>query len=289
MTNKELITIQEWLQKNTRALENTGIESARLDCLLLLESELKKSREWILAHSDTELDSNVEQKLNKMCARRQTRQPLAYIIGSKEFYGHDFFVNKDVLIPRPESEAIIELLKEVVLSEQWRVDSEKPTTNHQPPTIIDIGTGSGCLAITAKLEFPDLHVIATDVSDAALSVARKNAKTLHADIEFKKSDLLSSLPPLHSSIYLANLPYVPNNLITSEEITKEPAEALFSGSDGLDHYQRFWQQIEGLKNKPRAVIIESLKQQHPPMIELAQNAGYHLATTNTLCQLYTLS
>lgn len=267
--------IGEWLIKNVSELETESISSARLDCLLLLEFAHDKPREWVLSHDDTELSNTQLQNLNNLIARRINHEPVAYIIGSKEFYGRDFMVSPDVLIPRPESETMIELLLSL------------PTTDHRPPTIIDIGTGSGCLAITAKLEMPDAKVIATDISEAAIEVARKNAANLKSDIEFLKCDLLPTIDhPLWT--VLANLPYVPEDLITSEEITKEPDLALFSGKDGMDHYRKFWNQVNGLKDKPSYVITESLADQHQSMQNLAQQAGYTLVKTETLAQLFNL-
>ena len=274
------MTIEGWLKTNTVHLTDAGIQSARVDCLLLLENELNKSREWVLGHSEIELKTTQLQRLNTMIARRMKREPIAYIIGSKEFYGRTFFVTPDVLIPRPESESCIEVLTK-----------STPCAKDGPWRILDVGTGSGCLAITAKLELPGAHVIASDISDKALTIARKNAKRLGAEIKFIKSDLLSALSDTNQqlpTIILANLPYVPDNFITSAEITKEPAIALFSGIDGLDHYRTFWHQVNDLDHKPKYIITESLEDQHKPLLKLANNAGYELTETKTLAQLFSL-
>ncbi len=266
------MTISSWLNENIRKLKQAEIESARLDCLLLLGDVLKKKREWIVAHDDTEIDMSHLLELNTKVAQRLTRKPLAYVRSTQEFYGRNFYVDEAVLIPRPESESIINLLL---------------TTNHQPlTTIVDIGTGSGILAITAKLELPDAKVIASDISKDALEVASKNSTNLHADIGFVKSDLLSSIPDLQSSIFITNLPYVPSDLITSPEITHEPAQALFSGQAGLDLYQKFWQQIASLPSKPYIVITESLETQHHSMEEYAKQSGYTLFSTEVLAQKF---
>lgn len=269
-------SISSWLKETETKLKKAGIESARLDCLLLLENELNKAREWILAHPERALSLPEQAELDKKVARRINREPLAYIVGSKEFYGHSFFVNESVLIPRPESEAIIELLKKVMA---------KNNIN----TIIDVGTGSGCLAITAKLLLPGVHVTALDISAGALRIARRNARALKADIQFRKLDIYNGLPKMPKTrphAMLVNLPYVPENLITSEEITKEPAEALFSGEDGMEHYKKFWQQIALLNNKPTHIITESLAVQHQQMPQLASSAGYTLSKTKDLIQLF---
>ncbi len=283
-TNYKLQTISAWLQENTANLQRCAIESARLDCLLLLEFVLEKPRDWILAHDDDLLTDAQTAKLASYVQQRADRTPLAYIIGSKEFYGRTFLVTKDTLIPRPESEAIMTLLRNLVDSGQR---TARPTSNVQPPTIYDIGTGSGILAITAKLEIPTATVIATDISTEALSVAKKNAKNLGADVIFKTANLLPTTHyPLPTTI-LANLPYVPRDMITSPEILKEPDKALFSGDDGLDHYREFWQRISQLNNKPVAVLTESLASQHADLAKLARGTGYCLQETSDLIQLFT--
>jgi len=272
--------IQTWLSESTQKLRHEQIESARLDALILLETELEKSRAWLLAHYVHELSASKISNLNKKLSQRLHHTPLAYIIGSKEFYGRSFIVTEDVLIPRPESEALIELLIGIARLED------------APNTIFDIGTGTGCLAITAKLELGNIHCTAVDCSAPALKVAKKNAAMLQASVRFCKSDLLENVPKMPKTrpyVILANLPYVPEGLITSEEITKEPAEALFSGSDGLDLYRRFWQQVANLKNPPRHIITESLDSQHVALQTLAQIAGYEISKEQDLAQQFTKS
>lgn len=268
------MTIELWLSENIKKLKQAEIESARLDCLLILGDVLRKNREWLLAHDDTEISSSHLLMLNTKVAQRLTHKPLAYIRNTQEFYGRNFYLDENVLIPRPESESIINLL----LSAKYELTT----------TVIDIGTGSGCLAVTTKLELPDTKVVACDISDNALKIAKRNAKNLHANIDFVKSDLLTSIPDLQSSIFLANLPYVPTNLITSPEITHEPTQALFSGTDGLDMYREFWQQVAKLPSKPHAIITESLETQHRAMQEYARQSGYILASTEVLAQEFIL-
>lgn len=271
-------TIGSWLQNAQRQLRGAEIASASIDARVLISHRLGQPPEWIIAHTEHKIEEPMLAVLNNDLARRLDREPLAYIIGSKEFYGHAFFVNKDVLIPRPESESIIEILRDIAAKEEVN-------------TIIDIGTGSGCLAITAKLLFPEVHVTAIDSSQAALRVAKKNARQYHIQIQFRELDIFESLPSMPRTrpyILLANLPYVPEQLITSEEIIHEPAEALFSGNDGLTHYRTFWKQVSNLKNKPDYILAESLQTQHDAMIKLAGTANYKLDKTDILAQQFTL-
>jgi len=267
------MTIAEWLMPAMIRLRNAGVDSPRRDCLVLLEDTIQKDRAWVVAHPEYELDQKVIQTLDKLIARRANREPLAYIRGRTWFYGRFFEVNHNVLIPRPESENFIGLLKDLA-----------------PQKIIDIGTGSGALAITAKLELPGSKIIATDTSSAALAIAQKNAASYKVDIQFVSGDLISALSDeqLKDSVVIANLPYVPEKLITSPEITQEPAEALFSGPDGLEHYKRFWQQLTMPAHKPTYVLVESLESQHPAIESLAQNAGYKLDKADMLIQQFIL-
>jgi release factor glutamine methyltransferase len=272
------MTLEPWLAEAQKILKSSGITSARLDALLLLEDELEKSRSWVLAHPEFILEVPVINRLDDKLTKRARRLPLAYILGVQEFYGRSFKVTPDVLIPRPESEAMIGLLKQL-------------GSSHEINTVIDIGTGSGILAITAALELPGIHVSVSDISEKALKIAKQNARNHSAQIRFYKSDLLDNLPNMPKTrpyVVLANLPYVPESLVTSPEINSEPKEALFSGKDGLTLYRRFWQHVAERKNKPFAIITESLEEQHAPMEELATTAHYRLEKVEVLAQLFVL-
>jgi len=267
------MTLNEWLVPAMVKLRDAGVDSPRRDCLVLLEDTIQKDRAWVVAHPEYELDQKVIQTLDKLIARRTNREPLAYIRGRAWFYGRFFKVNPNVLIPRPESENFIELLKDI-----------------EPRKIIDIGTGSGALAITAKFELPGSEIIATDTSSAALAIAQKNAANHNTDIQFVSGDLIDALSDeqLKDSVVIANLPYVPGNLITSPEIIQEPPEALFSGEDGLRHYRNFWRQIAERSQKPRYILTESLESQHHTQEKLALEAGYKLNKTDVLIQQFSL-
>lgn len=153
----------------------------KLETEILLVEELKVDRSYLNAFSETEISNKQLISLNKKIARRKDGEPLAYILGYKEFYGRTFLVNKNVLIPRPETEALVEtVLKEI---------------SNKELTLVDVGTGSGCIAITLQLEQPHLNVIATEIDPTALSVARKNAHLHRVDekITFVKSNLLEEV------------------------------------------------------------------------------------------------
>jgi release factor glutamine methyltransferase len=265
------MNIGAWLVETMVRLKEAGVDSPRRDALVLLEDMLQKDRAWVTAHPEFELDNKILAALQPLIRRRLQREPLAYIRGKAWFYGRFFALSSSVLIPRPESESFIELLKEL-----------------HPPTIVDIGTGSGALAITAMLELPKSQVYASDTSLAALQLARSNAKAHHAKVTFLHGSLLEPYKnvDLSPAAIAANLPYVPKDLITSPEITQEPQEALFSGVDGLDHYRTLWHEVGMLSKRPPFVLIEALESQHEQLKEQAEKVGYRLKRTETLVQLY---
>ncbi len=266
--------IQQWLGQASKKLSDSGIESARLDVELLLSASLYKPREYLLAHSDQGLSDVELTQTNKWLDRRLNREPIAYILGHKEFYGRDFMVSPSVLIPRPESESIIEILKEL-----------------KPETIVDIGTGSGCLAISAKLELPDSRIIATDISEDALQIARQNASSLNAEITFVVSDLLSGIKAIKSNkpiAIVANLPYVDKSWEFSPETKFEPSLALFTEDDGLKLIKKLVLQAKKKLRKNDSLILEADKRQHKQMSEFAKKHGFEIQKTDGLIVLYTL-
>jgi len=277
--------IDAWLKSSVQQLTEAGIDSARLDCLLLLEDATGKDRGWLLAHSEFELSDEQLETLGKQLNRRARHIPLAYIRGRVEFYGRSFAVNKHVLVPRPESEAMIGLLKDLAVNGDASKADKKAGL-----TIIDVGTGSGALAVTAKLEVPAAAVIGTDIDPACLEVARRNAAALHVDCSFMEADLLS--PDVIASagnnfIILANLPYVPDGYPINRAATHEPKLALFAGIDGLDLYKQLWQQIAGAATKPQAVITEALEDQHHALATIARHYGYLQTAKEGLAQAFT--
>lgn len=274
------MTTSEWLAIATSELENAGISTARLDALVLLEDASGKDRAWLLGHPGFELSSVLVKKLDKQIARRASHIPLAQIRGLSEFYGRKFAINKHVLEPRPESETMIELAKKLAAS-------------HKSLVIADIGTGSGALCTTAKLEIPGASVLASDIDEKCLALARKNASKLGASVEFYRGDLLAAFPyPILNtphSILLCNLPYVPDNFTINPAAMNEPRIAIFGGPDGLDIYRKLFQQIDELKAKPLAILTESMPPQHAALAKVASASGYRLAQTDDFIQIFSHS
>jgi release factor glutamine methyltransferase len=272
------MNIQAWLVEYVNVLQVANISTARLDCLVLLSDELGKDKAWLLSHSEYELQGSEIQNLNTKIAQRVLHIPLAYIRGRVEFYGREFSVDAHTLIPRPETETMIEMLKERVASLELRV------------SIADIGTGSGALAITAKLELPQATVLATDIDPSCLKVAKQNAEILGADITFLEGNLLQPISNLKSQIsnliLLCNLPYVPDDFHINRAATHEPDVALFGGKDGLRLYRTLFEQTQTMRVTPRYILTESLPPQHAELSSIATEAGYSPEATDDFIQVF---
>lgn len=262
------MTIGGWLSDATKELVEAGIDSARLDAEILLAHTLKERRTYVHAHPSDEIDRRLEEIANARLDLRRDRTPLAYIIGHKEFYGRLFAVNPHVLIPRPESEEIITQFREVLGETQMLPDM--PTRR-----LVDIGTGSGCLGITAKLLYPELDVTLLDISKPALRVAQKNARALNAEVETIESDLLTSYP-YSPDFVLANLPYVDQSWEHSPEIEQEPPEALYAAKDGLAIIEKCFDQLSHRIKPGGIAIFEADPRQWTAITEIAKATGFSI-------------
>lgn len=284
------MTIKEILQKSVKILTTKKIESASLDAELLLLYALNKSknkpkpfrndRSWIYAHDDYRLLKPEESIFLKLIKRREKLEPIAYITGKKEFFGLEFYVDKNVLIPRPETEIIIEESLKDILAE---------TAKNKKLTIVDIGTGSGAIAISIadalkKQNIADNYkFFATDISSSALKIAKKNAKIHNCskNIIFKKGNLLKALPKNTKIDYLlSNLPYVRKDyckrlknkcqLPEFYAIKYEPQKALLAGYDGLKCFNDLFRQLPEHINKNTKIFLESDPEQIPRIKKLAK-------------------
>lgn len=268
-------SIAEFLREVERRFSHADIPSPRLDAEVLLSHALGVDRTWLHAHGDKPLQEDFLQTVHELLGRRLNREPIAYIIGAKEFYGREFIVTPDVLIPRPESETMIDILKSLHSS-----ILAKNTRSKEQIFLIDVGTGSGCLGITAKLEIPELDVTLSDVSPAALAVAQKNAERLQADVRVTESSLLSSLQRPASSVHfiLANLPYVDRSWERSPETDHEPALALFAGDGGLELILRLIDQARTVLAPGGYLLLEADPEQHEAIVAHGQQRGLRLET-----------
>lgn len=266
------MTIGGWLSDATKELVEAGISSARLDAEIILAHSLKKPRTYLHAHTSDEIEPRFEEIANARLDLRLDRTPLAYIIGHKEFYGRLFSVTPRVLIPRPESEEIITQFREIL--------GETKLLPHMPTRrLVDIGTGSGCLGITAKLLYPEQEVSLCDNSKPALKVAEKNARALGATVEIIESDLLSNYPYSPDFVF-ANLPYVDEAWEHSPEIEQEPPEALYAAKDGLAVIEKCFDQLSHRMKPGGVAIFEADPRQWTAIVEIARLAGFVVLKTS---------
>jgi release factor glutamine methyltransferase len=219
------MTVGTALQQGTRALETGGVGAARLTAEMLLAHAAHQAREWLYAHPERELTDIERLHYGRYLHERLGGKPAQYITGRQEFYGREFRVTPDVLIPRPETEHVLELAMECARG---------------AGRIVDIGTGSGALAVTLALE-TGARVCATDVSSAAVAVARDNAARLGAAVDLVVCDLVSALGAGAADVVVSNPPYVPRGAragLQREVRDWEPEVALYAGDTGFEIYDR---------------------------------------------------
>ncbi len=221
-----------------RVLAAAGCEAPRLDAELLLADALGVGRERLVLDRERRLDADSTARFATLLARRAAREPVAYILGRRDFRRITLAVDRRVLIPRPESERLVE------------VGLGLPTRAR----VADVGTGSGAIALALKDERPDLRVRGLDLDPGALAVARANAARLGLEVDFVRSDLLDGAP---YDAVLANLPYIAvGTQLASEIALYEPAGALFAGPDGLDAVRRLLAVVSGLERPPALLALE---------------------------------
>jgi release factor glutamine methyltransferase len=222
--------IERILKETHQQLKQTS-NTPGLDAQVLLAHVLGKSRAWILTHPEFELKPEQTGKLEEGVKRLVSGEPLPYVLGHWEFFGLDFIITPDVLIPRPETE----LLVEVALKWLKKHPSQRRAA--------DIGTGSGCIAVSLAVHTPELQIFATDISATALQVAQHNAKKHHVEdrITFMQCDLLPEKTP-HFDLICANLPYIPTETLKKLSVYQsEPSLALEGGPQGLALIRRLLQ------------------------------------------------
>lgn len=236
-------------------------ETPSLDAQVLLGHVCGQNRAWILAHPEGVLTSGQQKALGAAVSRLEAGEPLPYVLGHWEFYGLDFTINAQTLIPRPETELMVEQALEWLGAYPERRSAA------------DIGTGSGCIAVSLAVHIPNLRVTASDISSGALEVARANAQQ-HAvidRIDFIQADLLSlhaPCPTLH--VICANLPYIPTSTLEGLDVFgREPTLALDGGSDGLGLIRRLLPQAFHSLSSDGLLLLEIEAAQGKAVIDLA--------------------
>ena len=252
-------TIAALLRESTATLRPTS-PTARLDAELLLAAVLGCERERLILDRDDPVGPGPAARLHTLVARRAGHEPIAYLTGRRGFRWLELAVDPRVLIPRPETELLVELA----------------LTLEPGASVLDVGTGSGAVALAVKHERPDLSVAAVDISDAALAVARANARRLGLDVAFTHSDLLTAVSGRTDAI-LANLPYIADGAGLPPDVgDHEPTGALRAGPDGLDAIRRLVAQLSERSPaaRPGLLALEIGADQGPSVAALVQSLGY---------------
>jgi release factor glutamine methyltransferase len=247
------VSVGSVLADATRLLAAAGCGTPRLDAELLLAETLGVDRARLVLDRDRPLEGDAAKRFAELLARREAREPVAYILGRRHFRRLELAVDRRVLIPRPETELLVEV----------------GLTLRRGTHVVDVGTGSGAVALALKDERPDLVVRGTDISEDAVAVARENAARLGLDVEFAVADLLDGGA---ADAVLANLPYVASGAELPPEVARyEPPGALFAGADGLDLVRRLIGQVAGVP--VRMLAVEIGPEQAWPVARLMRDAG----------------
>ena len=270
MSNIHSNKLQDIISYYSKKLSNHLIDNATNEIIWFLEHYKILFREQIYTKSFDDKNLNqIESKINHFVKERVTGKPLQYILNNSVFYGRNFYVNHDVLIPRPESELLIDIVK-------------TRTFNH----VLDIGTGSGNLAITLIMENIVKQATAIDISAKALKIAKKNAKFFNLDqINFKKIDFLSyDFPQQQFDLIVANPPYISldsYNQLTDSVKCHEPKIALTDDSDGMLFYYKILNVVKDVLLKDGVLICEiGIDQNLDILFKLFQNQGYKVSSIN---------
>jgi len=265
------MTFKEIIDKYSKLLKTS---SPLLDVELLLSKVLNKPKEYLFEYPEKKVSGLQLNVFKKLFSRRLKGEPVAYILGHKEFYGLDFKVNKNVLIPRPETELLVE-------------ESLQFASGHKPLAFIDLGVGSGAIIIALAKNLKKGNFYSTEISLPAIKIAQKNAKFHKVKIDFLKGNLLEPIIKknnsnfiLQTSIIVANLPYLDKNEIKNLTLKFEPRLALYGGPDGLKYFREFFHQIQKYRIKPLAIFLEIGHNQAAKIKKLA-----HLALPKYKCKI----
>lgn len=259
---RQSTTVLDWLKYASKSLKSVNIKSSQLDAELILQDTLSVAKTFLRAHPEYIIPEYFLPILNARLSLRMDYVPIAYILKYKEFYGRKFKVTPATLIPRPESEDIINAIK--ILN--------KDTVSK---SAIDIGTGSGILGITTSLECPNIKVDLSDISPEALNIASINASNLKAKVNINKPFSLLSETNKKFDYIIANLPYVDKSWQdTSPELRHEPALALYADKSGLELIFKLIRQSPSHLNRDGLIFLEADPIQHDAIIKYANQYSF---------------
>ena len=255
------MTYREAVEFGTKCLTDAGVPDAALDAWYLLQMVCKIERSYYYVHGEEDITQDAQKEYEIAVQKRAEHIPLQYSIGEQEFMGLRFKVNSNVLIPRQDTETLVEQVLKIV----------KPGMK-----VLDLCTGSGCVLISVLKNAPELTGMGSDISKTALLVAKENAKLHEVDAEWVRSDLFDNITETFDVI-MANPPYIPTGEILSlmpEVRDFEPENALDGGADGLDFYRKIAGQVKDYLNPGGYVYMEIGYDQGEAVSELMRNAGF---------------
>ncbi|MGI6433887.1 MAG: peptide chain release factor N(5)-glutamine methyltransferase [Syntrophomonadaceae bacterium] len=256
-------TIKDLIAWTTRYFQKQGLAAARLEAEILLAYALEENRVFLYTNFDAPVNQQERERFRRLIQRRTRREPLAYITGEKEFMSLRFAVSPEVLIPRPETELLVETAIDLCARDGSR--------------ICDVGTGSGAIAVSLAHYLPSARITAVDVSMEALQIAGRNAARHGVDIDFQLSDLLAEIDPaVKFDLIVANLPYITEaqyQCLEPEIRLYEPQQALLGGGDGLDIYRRLMPQASKHLNEGGRMLLEIGADQGHAAMDLARSLG----------------
>lgn len=265
----KMMTIAEAIQAGAQVLRNAGVPEARREAGSLLSFVLGKDRTFLISHAEDEVEPDVVARFQESVERRAAGEPLQYIAGVQDFFGREFCVTPEVLIPRPETELLVEAALELV--------------SGSDPSICDVGTGSGCIAITLLCEIIEARAVAVDMSPAALEVAKINARNLSVSdrIVFTLSDCFDSLSPKENQfdLVVSNPPYVSDAMLSGlqrEVRNHEPVMALTAGPDGLKVIRRLLLDVPQFLKSGGHLIMEIGFDQGEKVTKLVDESVWNL-------------
>jgi release factor glutamine methyltransferase len=267
----KMLTIKQALNIATQTLENANIKSAGLDSRILLQFAINKTKEYLISNWDETLTSTENATFLSIVERRANLEPIAYIIGSKEFYSYNFHVNNKVLIPRPDTEILVD----AIISHA----AERNDTGNMPSIkMLELGVGSGCVSISLLHEIKYANIVATDISEEAILVARHNAQihNVSSRLDIIHSDWFKNIGIQKFDIILSNPPYISKSesyLIAPETIAYEPHNALYTANEEYNAYQYIAKDAKEFLNDQGKLFFEVGFNQADSVIEIfsAQN------------------
>ncbi|MFB3895864.1 MAG: peptide chain release factor N(5)-glutamine methyltransferase [bacterium] len=265
--NQQPSNISDILKAAERQLNRVGIDSARLDSEVLLSHVLGCDRAYLLVHGEKKINADQWSVFQKLVARREKHEPVAYLIGHKEFMGLDFLVTPDVLIPRPETEIIVETAINLA-------------GKMQQPKILDIGCGSGCIVISLAKHIQTVKCYTTDISQRAITIAQQNETRIlgNNQIQFIEKDLFPEISELETKfdIIVSNPPYITESelaSLASDIRDYEPQRALNGGVDGLTIIRKIIKEAPRYLNNDGYLILEIGDKQAPAVRKLVEETG----------------